>query len=269
MTGTVGVNSPDTRNYLIGKGFLLFKPEGDSYYYHMGNCPEFTITPSVETLEHFSSMEGTRFNDDTIVLEKGGDIRIVMEEITAKNIALLMLGTVSEDEYGDVSIDLFSRTSFTGALLFYATNEKGPRWKIDLPKVVFNPSGPFNPISNEIAQLEATGKWTALDGDFGTMTLKAPSGTRAPENVLVPVIAGLAIKGEELYAYHGGWIDASSFTYVWKRDNVAIVGATERTYTTVTADLTKVITVTVTATNTIGSASATSLGTAAIADVES
>ncbi len=119
---TVGVHAPDTRNYLIGKGFILLKPEGEADYYHVGNVPELEITPDVETLEHFSSMEGSKTKDEVIVLTKSGTIRMVMEEVTARNIALLMLGDVTEDSYGNPTIDLFSTTSLTTAFRFYGNN---------------------------------------------------------------------------------------------------------------------------------------------------
>jgi len=82
----------------------------------------------------------------------------------------------------------------------------------------------------------------------------------APANSVLPAISGVAQEGEVLTAYEGVWTNAPSFTYVWKRDGSAISNATARTYTLVTADVGATITVTVTGTNSVGDASATSVG---------
>lgn len=262
---TVGVHSPDTRNLLIGKGFILLKLEGESSYYHVGNVPELEITPDVETLEHFSSMEGTKVKDEVIVLTQSGSIRMVMEEITARNIALMMLGDVDEDSYGNPTVQLFSSASKTTAFRFYGNNNKGPRWFLDLPKVIWNPSGAFAPISEEYASMEATGEWSALDGNFGTATLLPAAGTVVPDNVLLPEVTGVTTEGYELEAYFGAWVGASSYAYQWLNEGTPIGGATSKTYTLQSSDVGDNISVRVTATNSFGSAQATSAETAAIA----
>jgi hypothetical protein len=83
----------------------------------------------------------------------------------------------------------------------------------------------------------------------------------APTNTVLPAISGVAQEDAVLTAYEGVWTGTPTFTYAWKRDGVAISGATSRTYTLVAADVDAEITVTVTGTNSAGSASATSLGT--------
>ena len=90
----------------------------------------------------------------------------------------------------------------------------------------------------------------------------------APVNTAVPVISGTAHVGETLTTTNGTWTGGGiAYTYQWKRDGGDIAGATNSTYDLVVADLGAVITVTVTATNVDGAASATSLGTAAVLDV--
>ena len=212
---TAGIQSPSTKNLLIGKGVILLKPEGASTFYPVGNVPTLDLTPTIEKLEHFSSMEGTKTKDEVITLTKSGTIKMVMEEITANNIALLMLGDVTATGYG-ASIKLFSRASITSAFQFYGTNDKGPRWFVDIPKVIWNPSGAFSPISDAYAKLEATGEWSALEGDFGTMTLLAEAGTTVPQNVLAPYIGGKLTVGSTAEVFVGAWIGASGYAYQWK-----------------------------------------------------
>lgn len=80
----------------------------------------------------------------------------------------------------------------------------------------------------------------------------------APVNSVLPAISGLLTEGATLTAYPGNWSGAPTFTYQWKNATVAISGATEATYVLVAGDTGDAITVTVTATNAAGSASATS-----------
>ena len=67
--------------------------------------------------------------------------------------------------------------------------------------------------------------------------------TRTPAH---PAIAGDAAVGSTLTAKPGDWDSGMAFSYQWKRDGVAIDGATGSTYTTVTADVGHAITVAVT-----------------------
>lgn len=265
---TAGRAAPDTRNYMLGKGHVMFKPDGESSYFHLGNVPSLTITPEVETIEHFSSMAEERVKDDTIISSKSGTIVITTEEATARNLELLLLGTMDEDAYGEITVDLFNRTAITGALLFVATNAKGPRWRLELPKVTLTPSGAFNPISEEINSMEITGSWESDDGDFGTATLRPARGVAAPENVLLPFIvsgSGTSIReGDELEVFHGAWVDASSFTYQWQAASANIVGATEKTYTLTSGEVGDTITCEVTATNSIGTTLAETAATSVV-----
>lgn len=83
----------------------------------------------------------------------------------------------------------------------------------------------------------------------------------APANIVNPAISGLAKVGVVLSAYPGTWSGGPSFTYVWKKATVAIPGATAATYTPIAGDVGAAITVTVTASNSVGSASSTSAAT--------
>ena len=251
-----GIVSPDVKNLAVGKGFILFKPDDASAFYHVGNVPTFTFTPKITTLDHFSSMEGTRLKDLSITIEKTGEVKMDMEELTARNLAMLVLGDVTLDVDGNPTVSIFSRDSLTGELQYYATNEVGPRWYVDLLSVTFNPSGDFAPISdNAFAKLSVTGTVNAVDGVFGTMTLKPDVGSVIPENVLPPFITGTPKVGQVLTANIGGWIGAASFAYLWKVGGTTPAGTpvNEKTFTPASADSTKTATVTVTATNVIGS----------------
>jgi hypothetical protein len=268
-----GIYSPDVQNLAVGKGFIIFRPQEAADFYHVGNVPTFTFTPKITTLDHFSSMEGTQLKDLSITLEKSGEVKMDMEELTAQNLAMLVLGDVTLDTDGNPTVSIFSRASLTGELKFYATNEIGPRWYVDLLSVTFNPSGDFSPIGTTFAKLPVTGTVQAVNGVFGSMTLAPPIGTVIPENILPPFItggtgtSGAPKVGDVLTANIGGWIGAQSYTYLWKVGGTAPGGtpANTKTYTVVTGDSTKTATVDVTATNAAGPSTAvTSAATATI-----
>ncbi|RUW56364.1 hypothetical protein [Mesorhizobium sp. M8A.F.Ca.ET.021.01.1.1] len=91
----------------------------------------------------------------------------------------------------------------------------------------------------------------------------------APSNTSAPTITGTPTENEVLTAHNGTWSDnnatISGYTYQWKRGGVNISGANGATYTLVTDDVGSTITLDVTATNSIGSTTATSAATGTIA----
>lgn len=86
-----------------------------------------------------------------------------------------------------------------------------------------------------------------------------------PVNSLLPSIAGVAKVGVALRASPGVWTGNPVFSFQWKKDGANISGATSDAYTPVVGDVGSTITVAVTATNSTGTATVTSGGTA---DVE-
>ena len=88
---------------------------------------------------------------------------------------------------------------------------------------------------------------------------EAPSLT-PPFNTALPTITGFEGQGGMLTASPGAWNGSPPLTnaYQWKSNGVN-VGLNQITYTSVAGDVGHTITVTVTATNTLGSASATSV----------
>jgi hypothetical protein len=95
----------------------------------------------------------------------------------------------------------------------------------------------------------------------------------APQSTAAPSIAGTAQDGQTLTASPGTWSGTQPLTYVyqWKRCDsggagcVNIAGATASSYVLATADVGATIRVAVTATNSAGSATATSPATAVVA----
>lgn len=89
----VSNTSPNVDNYYVGKGIVKWKKLGDSVWRDLGNVPEFEFNPNVDKLEHFSSRQGVRVKDKTIVRQKTATFRVVTEEFTAANLELMLMGS--------------------------------------------------------------------------------------------------------------------------------------------------------------------------------
>jgi hypothetical protein len=159
--------SPNTGNIQIGKGFLRFKEHGQSEIRHLGNCSEIVGTPEVETLEHFSSMAGTKKKDLVLILEQKYSLKITMEEITPANVAMQVGGSLDEAAVGGPEVEIFGATAKTGELFFTGTNDQGPKIDAYWPNVNFTPSGDFGFISEEFNSMELTGDVLAGNADQG------------------------------------------------------------------------------------------------------
>jgi hypothetical protein len=243
----------------VGKGIAVFKKEGETTFRDLGNCPEIELTPSADNLDHFNARTGTKTKNKTIVISSSCELRIVMEEMAAFNLSLLLTGSIDESDPEVPVVNIGGQNAVRGEFRFYGMNDVGPKWNVTIPTVDFLPSGKLNLISDEWGNFEVTGQMAANDsGVFGTMTPRDDTGN-PPVNIAAPVISGGKTEGDTLTASTGTWLGSpTSYTYVWKRNGVAIGGATAATYVLVAPDIHASITVTVTATNANGSDTATS-----------
>jgi hypothetical protein len=247
-------------NYTVGKGIVSFRKDGAGAYADMGNCTEFEFTPELEKLDHFSSREGVRTKDKSIVIQKSGTVRLVLDEWTRDNIALAVLGT-NAIVGGQSITEIFDSNAIKGSLKFTGTNEVGPKYEWVFPAVEFVPSSSISLLSDEWGTIELTGDVLISGGSFGTITALGES---VPVNTVLPSIAGIAQEGEPLVAIVGEWSGTPVFSYQWKNAGVNIPGATGATYTPVTGDVSDALSVAVTATNAAGSTTVTSAATAAV-----
>ena len=158
----------DVNNYYIGKGIVSFKKDGEMSFRDVGNVPEFEFTPEIEELEHFSSREGVRSNDRTIVLSRSAQVRMVMEEWTLENLAIALLGEVVPGE--PWRYEVFSANAVEGELKFVGTNEVGRTYELALNSVTFLPGAALQFISEEWGRIEVTGRCATVGGSFGTLT---------------------------------------------------------------------------------------------------
>ncbi|MFZ1059283.1 MAG: hypothetical protein WAP47_08825 [Candidatus Rokuibacteriota bacterium] len=160
-----------TDNYYVGKAIITFKKTGAMSATDLGNIPECEFSFNIEKLDHFSSRAGVKSKDKSVIISKSATIRLVMEEITAENMALALGGTVTTNSDGSKTFGLMTDNTTEGELTITGTNEIGNQvnWVGD---VSFAPSGSFNPISDEWGSVEATCE-VLVDGygNFGLFTV--------------------------------------------------------------------------------------------------
>jgi len=258
------LNSPNVDNYTIGKGKVSLKLDGDADWVDCGNAPEFELTPNLEKLAHFSSREGVKKKDKEVVTSKSATLRIVLEEMTARNMGLALLGLPNTTDPANITIDIMSVNSVDAAIRFEGTNEVGPKWNYEFPLCQFNPSKSLQPISDEWAQIELEAEVLSDEaGHFGSANADF-SGGAAPVNHIVPQIYGTAQVGQTLTAFPGVWDGGPFFNYQWKAATIDIPGANGSTYIPVVGDIGDTITVEVTAINGGGQTVLTSAATAAV-----
>lgn len=265
---TITLASPNVENYSVGKGIVSVKfldAPADSDYVDVGNVTEFEFTPTVDKLDHFSSRAGVKEKDRSIVISRSAELRMVMEEITARNLSMLMLGAVVVSG-GVATIDILSTNVKVAAVKFEGTNDVGPKWTFEFPRVEFAPSKSFNPISEEWNSIEVTGEVVVQGGTFGTATSTFVES--APVNQQLPTIYGYTSPpnvGEVLHAFPGIWTGSPTFAYQWQKGGVDIAGATGTTYTPVVGDIGSALTVEIDATNSNSTVQAESVATANVA----
>ena len=118
----------------------------------------------------------------------------------------------------------------------------------------------------------ATAQFLRVDTITIVVSYTSGGGGTAPSNTSPPTISGSTTVGSTLTRGQGTWSGTTpiTYTYQWRSCDSAgancvnITGATATSYTIVSGDLGKTIRVNETATNSIGSATATSAQTAAI-----
>lgn len=88
------------QNYTLGRGklhFAQFKPDTQipAGFRYIGNTPSITMTSESENLDHYSSDEGVRNKDESVLLQLDRSGAFTTDSIRPANMAMLLLGDYS------------------------------------------------------------------------------------------------------------------------------------------------------------------------------
>jgi hypothetical protein len=120
-------------------------------------------------------------------------------------------------------------------------------------------NGKTKPSEADLVQVTAPNLTAGIDAALAPAVLPAP-----PSDLNPPAISGSATVGSALSCSNGLWAGnpAPTFTYAWLRDGAPIAGAAASAYGVQAADQGHTLSCRVTATNSAGTAAATSAGIA-------
>lgn len=96
MPGRNLTGLPNTEDYTLGRGIVLFAPLVNGIpgaYRDLGNAPEFNISIETETVEHQSSRQGLRVVDKEVVISQKVSLSLTLDELNHENLALVFSGT--------------------------------------------------------------------------------------------------------------------------------------------------------------------------------
>jgi hypothetical protein len=165
--------SPNVDNYFVGKGIVTIQPWGTSGWIDIGNVPDFEFTAVITKLDHFSARAGIKVKDASIVVEKAATLKMIMEEWTAQNLSMALLGqSVSSGTIR--TIDILSEGAYVASVKFDGTNDVGAHWNFEFPRVEFTPSKAITLIGDTWGSFEVTGDVVVVDNSFGTAWADLP-----------------------------------------------------------------------------------------------
>lgn len=171
------LQSPNIGNYYIGKGAVYIKLLGEQVYTHAGNCPTFEFMAKVTQLDHYSSMTGVKIKDFTAVTEISGQLTMVLEEFSARNMGFALLGlpTGGPSPTPD-TIDIFQNPVLYSSVQFIGANDIGPNWTVTFPLVKLSPTKALSLIGNTWGTIDLEGDvlYDHVSGTFGVATTTLP-----------------------------------------------------------------------------------------------
>lgn len=170
-------------NQTLGRGKVyvsLFKAGGSGYdpagFRYIGNTPAFNLTIDNQKLEHFSSDEGIRTKDKSIILETTQTGTLTCDDISLENLALFFFG----------EFDTASQTSATGEIETMVDVQQGLLYQIGVTDG--NPTG-VRSITPTTVKVGVTTKTAVtdyvIDNELGTITIVEGGGIADNDDIII------------------------------------------------------------------------------------
>lgn len=159
----------------IGAGIFRWKQDGEADFRDLGEFASFEVSmDDIVKLEYKSNKSGAKSVVRSIITEKRASCTLVLNSITAENLALALgselLEEVTTNHY---RFGMMSSNVISGVLALEGTNDEGEL--LDFTgRVEFAPAGTYSPISEEWNELTMSGEIIADDdGSFGFWDIRA------------------------------------------------------------------------------------------------
>jgi len=158
----ISLTSPNAFNYYAGGGSVKIQRPSDTMQNDAGYVQAFEVTPKATILDHFNARTGIRQKDMSIVSEISGELAMTMEEWTATNMSLVLMGAETDVTGTATAVTATIQIFTLGVQLCHVTftgfNTAGPQWTVDLPTVQVSPSKTLQFISEtKWGQIDVTG----------------------------------------------------------------------------------------------------------------
>ncbi len=142
--GTTPPTYPGTVPTLYPSAEDIAADPGD--FTEVGNCPSLEAEPTIERSPHYSSREGLKMKDFNPAVQTEYMLTIECDEISAKNLALMTMGTL--DSSTGIITGL-NATDMEYALIFISNNPIGPKANRYFRRVTISPNGTEQLINDE------------------------------------------------------------------------------------------------------------------------
>jgi hypothetical protein len=159
--------TPNVENLWMGTGIVKFKERGQGAERDLGELSSLQTELSVEKLDYWSKRGPTRRKVRSVVTQQAGTVTMVMNEFTAENLALHLMGEVSTESDGEKEVEIFAKTEIEGELRYIGQNEIGNQYEVFLASVSFQPGDALEWLPDEWGAITVTGEMLARDGSFG------------------------------------------------------------------------------------------------------
>lgn len=237
-------------NQTLGRGKLYFSrfktgtynPEG---YRYVGNTPSFSLNIENETLDHFSSDEGVKEKDKSIVLQTTSTGALVCDDIQLENLALFFFGSSSTLSQSALTSQTETLTDVIPGMMYQlGVTDNNPSGIRSISNV--SAGGPVpatgtitfsaNPAADDTVTVNGTtftAKASGATGNQFNIGADVTATALALKNVLnASVVSGVALAtytsalGVVTVTYDTVGTAGNSFTLTKVGTNIAVSGAT-------------------------------------------
>lgn len=84
-------------NYTIGRGKLLFKPDGQTNFSDLGNCPDFKFSVATEEKPHYSSRAGFQTKDGGANVKQTAAGTFTLDDLMNDNLKMFIMANAVTD----------------------------------------------------------------------------------------------------------------------------------------------------------------------------